>query len=59
MGGNVFVPDDLQRDVFALQLAVNRRPVRLGVKSTASLAPPPAIKRPLQFGLAQPLGDRP
>src|SRR5271166_6860955 len=31
MGGDVFVPDDLQRDVLALQLAVNRRPVRLGV----------------------------
>jgi hypothetical protein len=29
MGGDVFVPDDLQRDVLALQLAVNRRPVRL------------------------------
>ena len=40
-------PDDLQRDVFALQLAVNRRPIRLSAKSTASLAPPPAIKRPL------------
>ena len=33
MGGNLFVPDDLQRDVFALQLAVNRRPC-LGLDPT-------------------------
>ena len=59
MGGDVFVPDDLQRDVLALQLAMNRRPVRLGVKPMAALAAPAAIKRRLQLGLAQPLGDRP
>ena len=45
MGGNVFVPDVLQRDVFALQLAVNCRPVRLGVKSTAVASPAENFRR--------------
>jgi len=39
MGGDVFVPDDLQRDVLAFQLAVNRRPVRRCVKPMTALAP--------------------
>jgi len=34
---DVFVPQDLQRDVLALQLAVNRRPVGLGAAAVALL----------------------
>ena len=48
-----------KRDVFALQLVVNRPPVGLGAKPMAALTPPTGIKRRLQLGLAQPLSDRP
>ena len=34
---DVLVPQDLQRDVLALQLAVNRRPVGLGAAAVALL----------------------
>ena len=34
---DVLVPQDLQRDVFALQLAVNRGPVGLGAAAMALL----------------------
>ena len=52
LGCDIFVPDDLQRDVLAFQLAMRRRPIRLRVQPMSPLASAVRIKRRLQFGVA-------
>ena len=59
IGGDIFVPDDQQRDVLALQLPMDRRPIRLGVAAMAPFAPAIGVKRRLQFAVAHPLRQRP
>ena len=59
VGRDIFVPDDQQSDVLALQLPMDRRPIRLGVAAVSSLAPAIGVKRSLQFGIADPLRQRP
>ena len=55
MGLDILVPQDLQRDVLALQFTVQSRPVRLEPPSLAALRSGRAIKADLQrrIGLIQ------
>ena len=51
IGGDIFIPDDHQGDVLALQLPMNRRPIRLGVAAMAPFGPV-IVKRRLQVAVA-------
>ena len=57
--GDIFVPDDQQGDVLALQLAMDRRPIRLRQAAMAAFAAPIGVKRRLQIAVAQPFRQRP
>jgi hypothetical protein len=59
VGRDIFVPDDQQSDVLALQLPMDRGPVRLGVAAVSPFASAIGVKRRLQFGVADPLRQRP
>ena len=59
IGGDIFIPDDQQRDVLALQLPMDRRPIRLGVAAMAPFAPAIGVKRRLQVAVAHPFRQRP
>ena len=52
IGGDIFVPDDHQGDVLALQLPMDRRPIRLGVAAMAPLAAAIGVKRRFQVAVA-------
>src|SRR6185369_17566824 len=52
IGGDIFIPDDHQGDVLALQLPMNRRPIRLGVAAMAPFGPVTSVKRRLQVAVA-------
>ena len=52
IGGDIFIPDDHQGDVLALQLPMNRRPIRLGVAAMAQFGPVIGVKRCLQVAVA-------
>ena len=52
IGGDIFIPDDHQGDVLALQLPMNRRPIRLGVPAMAPFGPVIGVKRRLQVAVA-------
>ena len=52
IGGDIFIPDDHQGDVLALQLPMNRRPIRLGVAAMAPFGPVIGVKRRLQVAVA-------
>src|SRR5208282_5172919 len=54
--GDIFIPDD---DVLALQLPMNRRPIRLGVPAMASFAPVIGVKRRLQVAVVHVVRQRP
>lgn len=56
---DIFVPHNLQRHMLALQLAVDRRPVRFGTAAMASLNAGGAVKRRLQHRIAGILHQRP
>ena len=56
---DVLVPQDLQRDVLALQLAVNRRPVGLGATAVALLLAGPGEELRFQRRVGQLGGQRP
>jgi hypothetical protein len=45
--GDIFVPDDQQRDVLALQLPMNRRPIGFGVAPVALFGSPIGVERRL------------
>ena len=51
IGRDIFIPDDHQGDVLALQLPMNRRPIRLGVPAMAPFTPSIGVKRLLQHGI--------
>ncbi len=59
LGCDIFVPDDLQRDVLAFQLAMLRRPIRLRVEAMSPLASSVRVKRRLQFSVADAFPKRP
>ena len=48
IGRDILVPDDQQGDVLALQLPMNRRPIRLAMKAVAPLASAIGVERRLQ-----------
>ena len=50
--GDIFVPDDQQGDVLALQLAMDGRPIRLRQAAMAAFAAPIGVKRRLQIAVA-------
>src|SRR3981081_2526841 len=52
IGGDIFIPDDHQGDVLALQLPMNRRPIRLGVPAMTPFGPVISVKRRLQVAVA-------
>ena len=52
IGGDIFIPDDHQGDVLALQLPMNRRPIRLGVAAMTPFGPVIGVKRRLQVAVA-------
>ena len=52
MKTDIFVPEDLQRDMFALQLAVNMRPIRLSAAAVSRLRPCGLIQRRLKDSIA-------
>jgi len=52
IGGDILIPDDHQGDVLALQLPMNRRPIRLGVAAMAPFGPVIGVKRRLQITVA-------
>jgi hypothetical protein len=56
---NVLVPENLQRDVLALQLAIDHRPIRLGLTTMAPLAAPLAVEPHLKLWIADLRRDRP
>src|SRR5271165_2936428 len=59
VGRDIFVPDDQQSDVLALQLSMDRGPIRLGMAAVSPFASAIGVKRRLQFGVADPLRQRP
>ena len=59
VGRDVFVPDDQQCDVLALQLPMDREPIRFGVAAVSPFASAIGVKRRLQSGVADPLRKRP
>ena len=59
VGRDIFVPHDQQSDVLALQLSMDRRPIRLGMAAVSPFASAIGVKRRLQFGVADPLRQRP
>ena len=59
MSFDILVPQDLQRDVLALQLAVQRRPIGLEPPSLAALGPGRAIKAGLESGVGLVKRQRP
>ena len=56
---DIFVPDDQQGDVLALQLAMDRRPIRLRQAAMPSSAAAIGVKRRLQFAVVQAFRQRP
>jgi hypothetical protein len=56
---DVLVPQDRQRDVLALELAMDHRPVRLGLPPVALLAAGIGEQPRLERGVSQLLGQRP
>jgi hypothetical protein len=59
MKADIFVPKDLQRDVFALQLAMNLRPIRLGAATVPRLCPCSLVQSRFQYRIADILAKRP
>lgn len=56
---DVFVPQDLQRHMLALQLAMDLRPVRLRAPTVTRLRPGRLVKRRFQDGIADLATQRP
>jgi hypothetical protein len=57
--GDIFIPDNQQRDVLALQFPVDRGPIRLSVAAMSPFAPAVGVKRRLQVGIAHSFRQRP
>ncbi len=57
--GDVLLPEDRERDVLALQLAMNRSPIGLRLPCRAGLGAAFAVKPLLKLAVAEPLGQRP
>ena len=57
--GDIFVPDDQQGDVLALQLLMNGRPIRLGVTPVALFGSPIAVERRLKLAVGHVARQRP
>jgi len=47
VGGDIFIPDDQQRNMLALQFPVDRGPIRLWVAAMSPFAPAVGVKRRL------------
>src|SRR5258705_3296590 len=52
IGGDIFIPDDHQGDVLALQLPMNRRPIRLSVAAIAPVGSLIGVERRLPVAVA-------
>src|SRR5271166_6974044 len=59
IGLSVFLPEDHHRDVLALQLSMDRGPIRLGMAAVSPFASAIGVKRRLQCGVADPFRQRP
>jgi len=59
MLSDIFVPHDLQRHMLALQLAMDRCPVRFRAAAMVGLGASRAVKRRLQNGIADIRAQRP